>query len=518
MFLKSRLAFRLPLQISRSLLSRRISSFKQQRNVLGCLDLLSTQKTLDPITAQWYGQPVHETHPSLVESNDLVTGIQSSEFDARRAALVEKMADNSMAVVFSSSISYYSPNVFYPFRQNADFFYLTGWNEPNSVLVIEKSSVASRGYKMVMFVLPKDPTREMWDGPRSGIEEAVNLFGADEAYPINEFDSRLKGLTRKLSKKCGGNIYVDFNKAKSFGQRESPESLFYETVQDFTRSSRNSILSLSGLVDQLRLIKSKAEIDLMQQASVISGFGYKALMEKCKPGINEDILASTFEYYSKLGAADRSPLCRLGYVPVFASGDHGLVLHYVQNNTPIKSGELLLIDAGMEYAEYMSDISRTIPVNGKFSEPQADLYDAVLEVQEECIKRLDSSSGESLNDIHNFSEKLLFNQLVRLGFKNLSMSTVKEKLYPHHISHYLGLNVHDTGSISRSTRLKPGMAITVEPGIYVPYSSTFPKHFRGISIRIEDNIIIGNDASSNIVLSSHIPKTIKDIESNMHSS
>ncbi|PVV00273.1 hypothetical protein BB560_005352 [Smittium megazygosporum] len=487
-----------------------------QQKILGYLDFLSTQKSNDPITNQWYGQPTWETHPKLIEKTEVAPGVQASEFEKRRERLMAKLPDNSVAVLFSAPMRYYSPNVFYPFRQDANFYYMTGWNEPNSVLVLEKSKLAKRGYVMTMYCMPKDYEKEKWDGPRNGIECAVEMFGADQAFSISEFSIRAKKLLNSINKKGSLSLFVDFVGDLREDKAENPEAIFYKQCKQSLYESAVKVETLNRLVQELRLIKSEAEIKLMQEASDISASGFAGLFSQCKPGMNEDLLQSVFEHYSKIGAKNKSPLTRLAYVPVFAGGDRALVLHYVQNSIEVKDDEMLLVDAGMEYAEYASDITRTFPVNGKFTSAQADLYDAVLEVQVASIKRLSSTSRESLNDIHRFSERLFTEQLKRLGFENHSSSFLRDRLYPHHISHYLGINVHDTNVISRSLELETGMVVTVEPGLYVPYSNDFPKHFQGIGIRIEDDVVIGKDQSSNIVLTRNVPKTRDEIEKAMN--
>ncbi|KAJ2768872.1 aminopeptidase [Coemansia nantahalensis] len=219
-----------------------------------------------------------------------------------------------------------------------------------------------------------------------------------------------------------------------------------------------------------------------------------------------------------MAAASASPDCsalvRPAYVPVFASGEHALCMHYVLNHAPMQDGDLILVDAGAEYAAYAADITRTFPVSGRFSEPQRDLYSAVLSVQEQMIRLCHADSGYSLNEIHRSASSVLATELKQIGFRATDRD-IDRHLFPHHISHYLGLDVHDTIDMARSQRLRPNMVVTVEPGLYVPYNDRFPKAFQGIGIRIEDDIVVGQTEADIENLGTHAPKTVGDIEACM---
>ncbi|OLY80643.1 Intermediate cleaving peptidase 55 [Smittium mucronatum] len=415
---------------------------------------MQVQKSKDTITSLWTGQPVSSTHSQLLENNE------------------------------------------------------------------KKTKFSPKGYKTTIFCEQKDHSREVWSGPVNGIEMAVNTFGADEAFPIRNFESSITGSIKNAIAN-GGNIYsnvelVTKNRAAYISGPYNSETTFNNCLKQLMHSgTSSSYWNIGTQIQKLRLIKSKAEQKLIKHASSVTGFGYNAIFEKCKPGVNQDMLAAAFEYYSKVGAGNKSPLVRSGYVPVFGSGDYALIMHYTQNNLPVQQNQLLLIDAGMEYAEYMSDVSRTIPVSGRYSQSQADLYSTLLQVQEECIKYMYSDSDMSLNDVHMVSESLLMKGLSKLGFSGLSSKELRNILYPHHLSHYLGLNLHDTGDISRSIKLQKGMVVTVEPGVYVPYDDNFPKSFQGMGMRIEDNVIVGDTSDSIQVTTENIPKSISAIEAAM---
>ncbi|KAJ2026512.1 aminopeptidase, partial [Coemansia sp. S610] len=295
--------------------------------------LLQTAKSNNPITSQWYGQPTHETHPELVSPAEVTHGIAKSEYEARRQKLVRDMPAGSTVVLFSSRMYFVSPHVFHGFRQDTDFFYLTGWNEPDSVAVIEKSATAGRGYTMVMFVNPKDPKKEVWEGPRNGIEAAVSLFGADEARPVAElrkYAAKLTGRLQDRKSRDGACIFADLDTEHGLLRSKECDAFRDQLKRDNLGSL---IRRLSPLVQQLRLIKSSAEIQLMREAGRISALGFGQLMQRCRPGLSESTLQAVFEHATQMAlvsqhedgsVVDRSALSRPAYVPVFASGEHAL--------------------------------------------------------------------------------------------------------------------------------------------------------------------------------------------------
>ncbi|PIA15853.1 Creatinase/aminopeptidase [Coemansia reversa NRRL 1564] len=494
--------------------------------------LLQTAKSKNPITTQWYGQALHETHPELVAKDETTPGIARGEYERRRRQLVESLADGSVAFLFSAPMHFVSPHVFHKYRQDSDFYYLTGWDEPDSAVVLEKNKHASRGYTMTMFVRPKEPEKELWEGPRSGLEAAVDIFGADEARPIDELEKYATKLVAGDRNRVAGEdwrFYVDLDSEHGL-IRSSHSNALAKILRREQMGSR--VRQLTTLVQRARLIKSPAEIRLMREANRVSSVAFTETMSACRPGLCEATLQSIFEYASKMALVDsdkggstvtasdcdaivdRSSLTRPAYVPVFASGEHALCMHYVQNQSRIKDGELILVDAGAEYAAYASDLTRTFPVSGKFNGPQRDLYSALLSVQEQMIRFCHAGSGFSLNEIHRHSTGALVSELKQIGF-HVSEHDINRYLCPHHISHYLGMDVHDTIDMTRSQQLEPNMVVTVEPGLYVPYDSKFPKAFQGIGIRIEDDIVVGNTEAEIENLSRYAPKTVSEIEACM---
>ncbi|KAJ2820912.1 aminopeptidase [Coemansia erecta] len=476
--------------------------------------LLQTAKSKNPITTQWYGQPAHETHPELVAHGETTPGIAQSEYDQRRRKVVKDLPDGSTLFLFSSPMHFVSPHVFHEFRQDSDFYYLTGWNEPDSVAVIQKSQFAKRGYTMTMFIRPKEPEKELWEGPRSGLEAAVAVFGADEARPVREFAKRAAKLVADARSKP---IYAELDGEHGLVRSDQCSEL----RQILKREDAGArVRRLTTLVQRARLIKSAAELQLMREAGRVSAVAFVETMRACRPGLCESTLQSTFAHAAKMALAgsesvpDRSTLTRPAYVPVFASGEHALCMHYVLNNGPVRDGDLVLVDAGAEYAAYAADITRTFPAAGRFSEPQRDLYSAVLSVQEQMIRLCHAGSGYPLNEIHRCSTHALATELKQIGFRAAERD-IDRILYPHHIAHYLGLDVHDTIDMTRSQPLKSNMVVTIEPGIYVPYDDRFPKAFQGIGIRIEDDIVVGQAESDIENLTANAPKSLADIEACM---
>ncbi|KAF9348724.1 hypothetical protein BGX26_012879 [Mortierella sp. AD094] len=460
-------------------------------------------------------------------------GISASEYEIRRSILMQGLPKGSIVISTSHRTRFMTNNIFYPFHQHTDFYYLCGFNEPDSALVLEKND-SPRGYKMTMFVAPKNANIEMWEGARTGIDAAKEIFGADEAIDSNLFRYRIVDMASRYE-----NVYFDYptpsiflpmdiakklhnkpdvkslfsrltglfrntnsKKPSAFAFTSHPYSNATTTTNGNSQKSKHPLFtdsdamsatkSLSPLIQEMRVIKSEAEIKLMRQSGEISG---KAL---------EHQIYAKFDYECRMRGSQM-----MAYVPVVAGGSNALTMHYVNNDQPLQDGDLLLMDAGGELNGYASDITRTWPVNGKFTQAQKDLYEVVLHANKECIKLCTEEHGMTLNQIHDVSMRLTKEGLAKLGIKPLT-NDVDRRLYPHHVGHYLGMDVHDTGDISRSRLLKEGMVITIEPGLYIPRDSAYPEKYQGIGIRIEDNVVIGKNVPH--VLSVTAPKEVVDIE------
>ncbi|KAF9994138.1 hypothetical protein BGZ79_001137 [Entomortierella chlamydospora] len=421
-------------------------------------------------------------------------GISASEYELRRTILMQGLPKGSIVISTSHRTRFMTNNIFYPFHQQTDFYYLCGFNEPDSALVLEKND-SPRGYKMTMFVAPKNANIEMWEGARTGIDAAKEIFGADEAIDANLFRYRIVDIASRYE-----NVYFDYPTPSIFLPMDIAKKLHNRPDSDAMSATKG----LSPLVQEMRVIKSEAEIKLMRQSGEISGKAFIETMKFTNPDRLEHQIYAKFDYECRMRGSQM-----MAYVPVVAGGSNALTMHYVNNDQPLKDGDLLLMDAGGEFNGYASDITRTWPVNGKFTQAQKDLYDVVLHANKECIKLCTEEHGMSLNQIHDVSMRLTKEGLAELGIKPL-LNDVDRRLYPHHVGHYLGMDVHDTGDISRSRPLKEGMVITIEPGLYIPRDSAYPEKYQGIGIRIEDNVVIGKDVPH--VLSVTAPKEVVDIE------
>ncbi|KAG9246933.1 peptidase M24, structural domain-containing protein [Calycina marina] len=440
-----------------------------------------------------FGQPVHETHPHLLRAGEITPGITAQEYADRRTKLAGSLPDNAIAILASSDIKYRSGSVFYEFHQNSNFFYLTGFNEPESVAVIQKLG-SSEDYIFHMFLRPKDEKAEQWDGARSGEQAGLDVFNADEVGSIHNLHAILPPIIASASE-----VYTDEAKSTSYGSifKNQEESLNF-----FQKMVRNSKLKpLKSLMNDLRIIKSPAEIANMRMAGKISGRTITNAMRR--RWTKEKDLGAFLDYDFKLGGCEAT-----AYFPVVAGGKNALRIHYVRNDDVLRDGEIVLVDAGGEYGGYITDITRTWPISGKFSDPQRDLYEMILRVQRSSVSLCRESANMTLDKIHQVTEQGLRDGLKQLGF-DMSVNAL-ETLFPHHVGHYVGLDVHDCPGYSRGVSLKAGHVVTVEPGIYVPDDSRWPEHFRGIGIRIEDSVCVQGE--SPLILTTEAVKDIVDIE------
>ncbi|KAK0083869.1 hypothetical protein PV325_008092 [Microctonus aethiopoides] len=453
-----------------------------------------------------YGQPTATTHPHLLKPGELVPGIKLDEFIFRRTKLVEhilndgyvgKASENQHIVIIPSSTKLYmSEKIPYVFRQNTDFLYFTGCQEPDSVLVITANNDR---FESTLFVRKKDPRSELWDGPTTGVEVAAEMFGVDKSYPITEFELFINSLlhengTNVIWYDNNDIIHPDIHKkilqvVKSIGNRTflSPKTIFHD----------------------IRLIKSEAEIELMKKSCKIASAAIAKTIQVSKCDISEHELFATVDYECRINGAEF-----LAYPPVVAGGKNANVIHYITNNQIVHNGEMVLMDAGCEYRGYSSDITRTWPINGTFTSQQRILYEVVLDVQKILIQQL--KEFPTLDQIFYEMCRLLGIRLQEVGLipKNFSSDELLKAAFsycPHHVSHYLGMDVHDSGKISRNIKTQPGMIITVEPGIYVsPTNPLAPTEFHNLGIRIEDDILIKEKTP--VILTESCPKEIDDIE------
>lgn len=497
-----------------SLLStpRLVPVIARLRGLSGCMSCLQRRYSLQPVPVKeipnrYLGQPSPVTHPHLLRPGEVTPGLSQVEYALRRhklMALVHKEAQghsgtDHTVVVLSNPIYYMSNDIPYTFHQDNNFLYLCGFQEPDSILVLQSfSGKQLPSHKAMLFVPRRDPGRELWDGPRSGTDGAIALTGVDDAYPLEEFQHLLPKLRAETNM-----VWYDWMKP-SHAQLHSD---YMQPLTEAKARSKNKVRSVQHLIQRLRLIKSPAEIKRMQSAGKLTSKAFIETMFASKAPVDEAFLYAKFEFECRARGADI-----LAYPPVVAGGNRSNTLHYVKNNQLIKDGEMVLLDGGCESSCYVSDITRTWPVNGRFTAPQAELYEAVLEIQKACLTLC--SPGTSLENIYSMMLTLMGQKLKDLGIIKTSKESAfkaARKYCPHHVGHYLGMDVHDTPDMPRSLPLQPGMVITVEPGIYIPEDDRdAPEKFRGLGVRIEDDVVVTQD--SPLILSADCPKELNDIE------
>ncbi|OBT54104.1 hypothetical protein VE04_05358 [Pseudogymnoascus sp. 24MN13] len=441
-----------------------------------------------------FGQPVHETHPHILAAGELTPGISAQEYHERRAKLAASLPENAIAILPSADLKYRSGAVFYEFHQESDFLYLTGFNEPEAVAVIQKIG-KDDDYIFHLFLRPKDAAAEQWEGGRSRAHAAIDVFNADKSGDIKNISKLLSPLIASASQ-----VYAESSSTKSifskfFSAKNTAEDSFFGLLKDA------NVRPIRPVLNDLRVFKSEAEIKNMRLAGKLSGRAYTNAMRQ--QWTKEKDLCAYLEYQFKAQGCDGS-----AYVPVVAGGINANSIHYVRNDDALGENDLVLIDAGGEYGGYITDITRTWPVSGKFSSPQKDLYEAILTVQRSSVALCREDANLSLDQIHRLTEQGLRKQLEEIGFD--LRGNAMEVLYPHHVGHYVGLDVHDCPGFPRSGVLKTGQCVTIEPGIYVPNDDRFPAHFRGIGIRIEDSVCVQKDTA--LVLTTEAVKEVVDIE------
>jgi len=397
-------------------------------------------------------------------------------------------------------------DVYFPYRQNSDFLYLTGFREPEALLVLLPEE---KGGKSILFCRDRDREREMWDGRMVGLEAAVSEYGMDEAYEISESDSRLRDLLRDMDR-----IYHDLGREPLFDQRLIGWLNEIRGQVRKTYHAPEEIHALDHMLHDMRVYKSREELSVMRRSAKVAIEAHQEAMRTCEPGLNEaDIhacLAHTFTRHQ----------CEPSYLPIVGGGANACVLHYIANNQVLNDGEMLLIDAGAEYDGYASDITRTFPINGKFSSEQRELYDVVLAAQNAAIDK--ARAGAQWQDVHDAAIHVATEGMIELGILQGSVQEQVEsegykRFYVHNTGHWLGLDVHDVGEYTidgHSRELEPGMVMTIEPGIYIgPEEESVEDCWRGIGIRIEDNIAITQDEPR--ILTDGLARTADEVEALM---
>lgn len=419
----------------------------------------------------------------------------SREYLRRRQALLAKMAPASAAVIFASPEATRNADSEYPYRQNSDFWYFTGFNEPEAALVLIKSDETH--YHSVLFNRVRDISAEIWFGRRLGQEAAPARLGVDRALPWDEIGHQLHLLLNGLDV-----VY------HAQGEYAFADTLVFNALETLRSGYRQHLRAPATLTDwrpwvhDLRLFKSAEELEVMRRAGEITALGHTRAMRACRPGQYEyQLEGEILHEFNRHGA--RYP----SYNTIVGSGENGCILHYTENETQMRDGDLVLIDAGCEYQGYAGDITRTFPVNGTFSPEQRAIYDIVLAMLDKSLELY--RPGISIREVNEQAVRIMVSGLVDLGVMKgdvdgLIAAQAHRQFFMHGLSHWLGLDVHDVGDYGTPERgriLEPGMVLTIEPGIYIATDADVPPQYRGIGIRIEDNIAITEQGNENLTAS-----------------
>ncbi len=418
-----------------------------------------------------------------------------------------QMEPNSIALLASAPARMRNGDAEYLYRQNSDFYYLTGFTEADALLALIPGRKQGEA---VLFCQQKNKEKELWTGVLMGPDVACEELLFDDAFPITDIDDILPGLIEGRDR-----VYYSMGKDDQFDNQVMDWVKVIRSKAKMGAHPPSEFLVLDHLLHELRLIKSANEVKLMEQAAKISAEGHKRAMAYCKPGIKEyELEAELLHAFTRNGS--RAP----AYSSIVAAGDNACILHYNENNAEVKEGDLILIDAGCEYEHYASDITRTFPASGKFTAEQKAIYELVLNAQSAAIEAI--APGVPWDEPHKISVKIITRGLVKLGLlkgrtSQLIKSEAYRDFYMHKVGHWIGMDVHDVGDykIDDSWRLmEPGMVTTVEPGIYIsPDNKKVQKKWRGIGVRIEDDVLVTKKGYR--ILSNGIPKTVQEIESFM---
>ncbi|MEY3281327.1 MAG: hypothetical protein RL674_1312 [Pseudomonadota bacterium] len=433
--------------------------------------------------------------------------MNQSEFKKRRKQLMQRIGIGNIALISSAGVRVRNRDVDYPFRQDSDFYYLTGFNEPDALAVFIPGR--SQG-EYILFCREFDEKKALWEGAHAGLEGAIKHYAADDSFPIDDIDDIVSGMLE--------------NKTKVFypmGRDTDLDHSLQEWIRHIRSQSRSGVMapaelaSIEPIVHEMRLFKSAAELKLMRYAAQISAEAHVKAMQLCVAGKYEyQVEADIVHHFMQSG------LRNVAYPSIVAGGKNACTLHYTENSDKLKNGDLLLIDAGAECDHYAADITRTFPVSGKFSEPQALLYQLVLDAQFAAIEQI--RPNVPWNAAHDASVDVLTKGLVKLGLLKGTVSKLiknekYKQFYMHRIGHWLGMDVHDVGDykIHQEWRLlQAGMVLTVEPGLYIPEDcKSVDKKWRGIGIRIEDDVLVTKNGYE--ILTHEVPKTITEIETLM---
>lgn len=427
-------------------------------------------------------------------------------YKTHRETLFNQLPDNSVAIVASGSEQIRNRDVEYHFRAHSDFQYLTGFEEPDAVLLLVKKEQT----QTALFLREKDPEKETWEGRRLGVEKACETLDVDYSYAIGELVEHALGFIQDCE-----NIFISFSE---LGEWIAPINEWIEALKQQVRKgivAPSNICDLDNLLHEMRLFKTDAEIDLMRQAAQISVAGHKQAILS--------VLNSQYEYQVQAELEATFKKCaspRVAFNSIVANGENACILHYTENNAELDKSALVLVDAGAEFGGYAGDITTTFPASGKFSEPQAQLYSLVLKAQQAAIKVI--KPGVAYDEMHQTSVKVLTQGLIELGIlKGELQQLIKDEAYKaffmHGTGHWLGMDVHDVGRYkidSQWRNFEPGMVVTVEPGLYISSEHTqVDAKWHNIGIRIEDDVLV--TADGNEILTIGLPRSVQEIEAFM---
>jgi Xaa-Pro aminopeptidase len=430
--------------------------------------------------------------------------MKSTELAKRRRQLMRMMGSNTIAIIPSATETIRNRDVEYPFRQDSDFQYLTDFPEPDAVAVLIPGRKAA---DYVLFCRERDPTKETWHGRRAGQSGAVDDYGAADAFPVDDIDDILPGLMENAER-----VFYTMGVHRDFDRRVIGWVNQLRAKRGQSASGAPwEFVSLEPFLHDMRLYKSPGEIRLMRRAAKISVGAHERAMCACRPGMQEyELEAELLHEFHRHGA-------RVAYNSIVGGGDNGCILHYTENDAELADGELVLIDAGCEVDGYASDVTRTFPVNGRFSDAQRAIYNVVLRAQDAAIDKV--RPGNHWNQSHMAAVRELTRGLVKLGLlKGRLPALIKDeaykRFYMHRTGHWIGLDVHDVGDYRLDDQwreLEPGMVLTVEPGLYIPRGAKgVAKKWQGIGVRIEDDVLVTRDEPN--VLSGKLIKNPDDIE------
>ncbi|MGE0581360.1 MAG: Xaa-Pro aminopeptidase [Steroidobacteraceae bacterium] len=432
--------------------------------------------------------------------------VPRAEFKRRRRQLMRSMGRDSIAIVPAAPVRLRNSDVEYAYRQDSDFHYLTGFDEPESVAILVPGRAQA---EYVLFVRDRDPARETWDGRRAGPTGATRDYDADDAFPIGDIDEILPGLLENREK-----VYYAMGTHPEFDQRVVGWVNGLRAQSKRGRHAPQEFVALDHVLHDMRLFKSRAELAMMREAARIGAAAHVRAMRACAPGRNEYEIAAEIAHEFHRHNAGHS------YLPIVGGGENACILHYRENDAVLRDGDLLLIDAGCEYQKYASDITRTFPVSGRFTPAQRAVYDVVLEANLAATAKV--RPGNHWNEPHDAAVRVITQGLVRLGLLKgrvpaLEKAQAYRRYFMHRTGHWLGMDVHDVGDykIGDEWRVfEPGMVLTIEPGIYIPANARgVPKRLRGIGIRIEDDVVVTRGGCE--VLTDGVPKRAEEIEALM---